>query len=265
MAVFGTIICLGDSLTHGARDDYGRCYPMELSDMLWEKYGQRWLCAEEGVNGERSSDVLRRALSVIKRYPEAHEVVLLCGTNDSKDRFNTPPDVYKRNVEGILRIAAMHDKEVIICYIPDLNGFGAPDYSQESPKRIESFNEKIEELIREYPNIIKGEVDLRNIPDDYYADGVHFKNKGHVEIARRVYNGLVNKREFKKFTSEYEYPDDEQQIVFSTKHMTVGYYDADGSFRPVKPDPHITKPNTTRPSDPKLTTNFDPMVGKGGL
>ena len=34
MAVYGTILCLGDSLTHGARDEYYRCYPMELSDLL---------------------------------------------------------------------------------------------------------------------------------------------------------------------------------------------------------------------------------------
>jgi len=239
MAVFGTIICLGDSLTHGARDDYGRCYPMELSDMLWSAYGQRWLCAEEGVNGERSSDVLRRSLSVIKRYPEAGEVVLLCGTNDSKDCFNTPPDIYKKNMEGILRVAAMHDKEVLLCYLPDLNGFGAPDYSQDSPKRILEFNKKIAELIEENTNIVKQTVDLRGIPADYYADGVHFKNKGHVEIARRVFWALEGKRKFKPYPypiTEYHrgkvYVGDKLIGWFNSKGEYIGksiIHDADGN------------------------------------
>jgi lysophospholipase L1-like esterase len=241
MAVYGTIVCLGDSLTHGARDDYGRCYPMELSDMLWNEYKQRWLCAEEGVNGERSSDVLRRALSVIKKYPEAHEVVLLCGTNDSKDRFDTPPEIYKQNMEGILRIAAMYDKEVIICYLPDLNGFGAPDYSQESPKRIEKFNGKITELVAEYPNIIKGVVDLRGIPADYYADGVHFKNVGYVEIARRVFGGIREKRSFKKYDGEKGCPFDAPFYV---------YDEVDGCI----------KPDNSCPRDPKLTTYFGESI-----
>ena len=220
MAVYGTIVCLGDSLTHGARDDFGRCYPMELSDMLWIEYSQRWLCAEEGVNGERSSDVLRRALSVIKKYPEAHEVVLLCGTNDSKDRFNTPPDIYKKNMSGILRIAAMYDKEVIVCYIPDLNGFGAPDYSQDSAKRIDRYNEKITELIEQYPNIIKGSVDLRGIPSKYYADGVHFKNIGYKEIAKRIFEGIKEKREFHPIMGERIYSDGQ----------LIGYFDMEGKF-----------------------------------
>ena len=44
MAVYGTILCLGDSLTHGARDEYYRCYPMELSDLLGKILARLGLC-----------------------------------------------------------------------------------------------------------------------------------------------------------------------------------------------------------------------------
>ncbi len=195
MAVYGHIICLGDSLTHGARDGYGRCYPMELSDMLWAKYKQRWICAEEGVNGETSSDVLRRSASVMRNYPDAQEVVLLCGTNDSKDAVNMPVGIFKKNIEGIIRTAAVYEKEVILCTIPDLKGFGAPDYSMESSRRIEGFNEVIEEIYCDNINI-KNLVDLRGIDSSLYADGVHFKHSGYIEIARRVLKGIEEKRKW---------------------------------------------------------------------
>ncbi len=159
-------------------------------------------------------------MTVIKKYPEAHEVILLCGTNDSKDRFNTPPEVFKRNMEGILRIAAMYDKEVIICYIPDLNGFGAPDYSQESQNRIDKYNAEIKRLILDYPNIIKGSVDLRGLPVEFYADGVHFKNIGYKEIAKRIFNGIKEKREFFPIMVEKVYSDGQ----------LIGYFDAEGEY-----------------------------------
>jgi len=31
------ILCVGDSLTYGARDEYHSSYPTELSRLFWEK------------------------------------------------------------------------------------------------------------------------------------------------------------------------------------------------------------------------------------
>lgn len=193
MAIYGTILCLGDSLTHGARDEYYRCYPMELSDLLGEIFGQDWVCAEEGVNGETSADILRRSLSVVKRYPEAYEMILLCGMNDTKDSVATPPEVYRRNVEGIIRIARVYGKETILCTIPDLRGFGAPDYSQESAKRLKQFNRVVEEIAEERALVL---VDLRGMGPECYADGVHLTNVGNREVARRIAVEIIAKRGF---------------------------------------------------------------------
>lgn len=195
MAIYGHIICLGDSLTHGARDLYGRCYPMELSDILWDRYGQRWVCIDEGVNGDTSTDVLRRSISVMRKYPDAQEVVLLCGTNDSKDAINMPVEIYRKNLEGILRNIAVYEKETLLCTIPCLKGFGAPDYSQESQGRINSYNKVIKELAVSDPTV-KELVELRGIPEQFYADGVHLKNAGYFYIADRVADSLERKRSF---------------------------------------------------------------------
>jgi len=197
MAVYGTIVCLGDSLTHGARDRYGRCYPFELSDMLWDKFGQRWICADEGVNGDTSTDVLRRSISVMKKYPEAKEVVVLCGTNDSKSTVNMPLNIFRKNIDGIVRVCAVHEKDVLLCNIPDLKGFGAPDYDQSSAMRIDNYNDIIDEVIHMNPDVVKGRVNLRGIAEEHYADGVHFKNSGYIEMAKRVLHVLEQKRKFR--------------------------------------------------------------------
>ena len=35
--IWNEVVCLGDSLTYGARDRYGRSYPAELAKILFEK------------------------------------------------------------------------------------------------------------------------------------------------------------------------------------------------------------------------------------
>ncbi|GAG87503.1 unnamed protein product, partial [marine sediment metagenome] len=43
--IYGFILCLGDSITNGARDEYNRAYPFELSDLMTERFpGQAWVC-----------------------------------------------------------------------------------------------------------------------------------------------------------------------------------------------------------------------------
>ena len=55
------ILCLGDSLTNGARNEFFRDYPIELSQIINEKKKIPNLCFNEGVNGEPSSEILKRA------------------------------------------------------------------------------------------------------------------------------------------------------------------------------------------------------------
>jgi lysophospholipase L1-like esterase len=59
--IWNEILCLGDSLTYGARDRYGRSYPAELGKILSEKTGEFYICHNYGINGETSSDLLRRS------------------------------------------------------------------------------------------------------------------------------------------------------------------------------------------------------------
>ena len=193
LSVYGTIVCLGDSLTHGARDEYGRGFPFELSDLLSEKFVQDWVCADEGVNGDTSSDVLRRAINACKKYSEAHEYVLLVGTNDSKDSVATPAMVYRQNLLGILRIMRVYRKFPYLCTIPLLQGFGAPDYTRHSNVRIRGYNEVLRQLALddEVPLI-----ELEELEFSAFVDGVHLGNGGNRAVAERIGAVIEETRRF---------------------------------------------------------------------
>ena len=42
--IWNEILCLGDSITFGARDCYGRSYPAELGKMLTESLKEFYFC-----------------------------------------------------------------------------------------------------------------------------------------------------------------------------------------------------------------------------
>jgi len=42
--IYGSIICLGDSLTAGSRDELWRGYPVELELLLWKYYPKKPIC-----------------------------------------------------------------------------------------------------------------------------------------------------------------------------------------------------------------------------
>ena len=199
--IYSHIICLGDSLTTGARNPYGRSYPMELEDWLWEQTEQVFVCHQAGVNGETSADIRRRALAEMERYPEARELVLLCGTNDAKDSIATPRPVYRRNVFGILRLAMLKGVAVYLCTIPRLNGYTAQPYSHRANARIDGYNEQITALAagpwaqgQSPGGMIRGLVDLAGLEPDARADGVHLTAAGDQEVGRRVAKTILRAR-----------------------------------------------------------------------
>ena len=41
--IWNEIVCLGDSITFGARDEFGRCYPAELGKLLTKELNEFYL------------------------------------------------------------------------------------------------------------------------------------------------------------------------------------------------------------------------------
>ena len=98
--IWNQILCLGDSLTYGARDRYGRSYPAELGKVLTDKTGEFYICHNYGINGETSSDLLRRSWGIIKGNKDCKIMLLWIGTNDTK--VPTPLDIYEDNLKQII-------------------------------------------------------------------------------------------------------------------------------------------------------------------
>ena len=189
--IYGFILCLGDSITNGARDEYNRSYPFELSDLMSERFpGQAWVCINRGENEWTSAHLLRNTFDITKSYSKAFEVVICIGMNDSKPNIRTPPEMFKKNVHGILRILGVLGRHVYLCSIPDFGGFGCINYDLESVKLVERYND----ILREVSDVRF--VDMSGFPEECYADSVHLNNTGAKEMASRVLDAIIRRRGF---------------------------------------------------------------------
>lgn len=186
--IYGVILCLGDSLLTGARNEVGLSVARFLGDEL-SVGGQHWVAVDEGVNGEKSGDLLRRAYRTIRAYPEAKDVVICVGTNDAK-KPSLSPDVFGRNYAELLRTAAILGKWCYACLLPERSGFGAPDYIDN--EAILRYNMAIEKLAKEWRSVSL--VDLTRVPRKCRADGIHFNLDGDKWVAKKIADSITTSR-----------------------------------------------------------------------
>ena len=175
--IWNEILCLGDSLTYGARDEHKSSYTVELSRILREKTKETYICHNEGISGETSSDLLRRAWRNVKSNKESKLCVLLIGTNDTQ--INNPPHIFEENIKQIINIVKIHKMNLILCTLPKL---GFTTLYLKNSKNIELYNEIIKKLSKEYNLYL---CDLSGI-EKYYVDGVHLNHEGNIDLANRV-------------------------------------------------------------------------------
>jgi len=183
--IWNEILCLGDSLTYGARDRYGRSYPAELGKILSEETGEFYICHNYGINGETSSDLLRRSWSIMKSNTGAQIMCLMIGTNDTKKPM--PVDVYTDNLRQIITSAKVHGMTPIVATLPALE---FSPYYQKNRNYINIYNSEIEKLSLKLDFILCDMSDLGGL----LIDGVHFDNDGYTEIANRFAKTILGMR-----------------------------------------------------------------------
>ena len=175
--IWNEITCLGDSLTYGARDRYGRSYPAELGKILSEKTGEFYVCHNYGINGETSSDLLRRSWGICKSNGGSSKIGLLwIGTNDTKGP--TPLDIYKDNLRQIICSMKVNGMIPIVGTLPELKF--SPYYAR-NRGYVEQYTGVILDLALE----LKFDVCYMDLLGDHLIDGVHFTHEGYNEVARR--------------------------------------------------------------------------------
>ena len=181
--IWNEILCLGDSLTYGARDRFGRSYPAELGKILSEKTGEFYICHNYGINGETSSDLLRRSWHIIKSNKSCKIMLLLIGTNDTKSP--TPVGVYSDNVRQIVQSAKVNGMTPIVATLPELE---FSPYYQNNRGWTKIYSDEILTLSKS----LNFEVcDMTNMKE-YLIDGVHFDNEGYTEMAYRWADKILN-------------------------------------------------------------------------
>lgn len=180
------ILCIGDSLTNGARNEFYRDYPLELSEIFFKKLKKNVICQNESVNGETSSEVLKRAIKLIPSE-KFKCILLLAGTNDSK--IPIPLKIYERNISQIIRLATFQNLKLFIGLLPNIYS-GLPCYSiLEGNKNIKNYNKILIKLALR--NKIKT-CDFRNMSEKFYSDGVHFNYQGYLIMAQKWFELIKN-------------------------------------------------------------------------
>ena len=180
--IWNEILCLGDSITYGARDEYGRSPTIELSKIMKEKTGEVYICHNHGVSGETSVDLLKRTWHATHIHQNSNIVLIMIGTNDTQKAI--PIEVYEDNLRQIIDMCRIHGMHVIMSTLPKLGM--TPIYYKNS-HLISSYNDVITKLSTELTFDI---CDMSGVEENY-IDGVHFTNVGHREIANRWANTIL--------------------------------------------------------------------------
>lgn len=198
-----TILCLGDSLTAGARAEVnGHAvlgYPERLPDLLAREIpGTECATLNRGISGETTRQILARTPAAVREltsYPGPKHVVLLAGTNDSKgagiplDEWET---LYRQTIHWVRRAGL----PLILCTYPPVDPRVMPAFTEASQAWLLAASVRVRAIAAELhcaPSPVRV-VELADFPVEMLCDGVHLTREGYAELARRVCVGIVGPR-----------------------------------------------------------------------
>ncbi len=177
-----TLMCLGDSITIGARSYCG--YPEYAGNLLEKELGNHWNVINHSVSGYTAMD-LNRYIAVNFRnlsYFNPSIVTVLVGTNDIKG--NTSAENYEIAYNQILikaKLLAMK-KNVLIIKIPYF-----------PPKIMYPYNYSMNEKIGEYNELLELMAARHNLritefilSDEDFFDGVHLNEQGSKNVGAQL-------------------------------------------------------------------------------
>lgn len=185
--IYNLLLCLGDSLTLGSRDVFGRNYPLELGSKLSHLSGEEWYCITEAANKKTSSDLAREVYATVLPYTDVHGVVLLIGTNDS--RTGIPSEVFSDNIFQIIRACRILNKKIYLLSVPDVSyKRHFLWYDEKSSKSIASYNA----ILPQVPHVDFFDL-AAHIDDGDLIDGVHFTHAANEKIANLLAHWLLGR------------------------------------------------------------------------
>lgn len=179
------ILCFGDSITNGARDEYMRNYPLELNHII-NGNKKKSICINEGINGETTSGMANRSYKIFEKYANFDMLIFYGGTNDSK--IPMPMDVYEKNINYIINVANFFNLKIFLCTLMPIKSIGLHCYSS---KVSNNFIKEYNKLLQKKKKIDLIElINTNKLGTKYLEDGVHLTNKGNIEFAKLVYSNV---------------------------------------------------------------------------
>jgi len=203
--IVGTVLCLGDSLTDGARAPSGLGYPEHLVELLDERStGTRWASLNRGVSGEVTWEILRRTPGAVRELAGlfgAKGCVILAGTNDAKGGGDGAVGVerWSRLYRQLVHWPLRYGVPTWLCTFPPV-GPEMPEFCKESGIWLRNASAVVRAVQRELhgapgpdgrPVPVKL-VDLEvGLGKDCLVDGVHLTAAGYSQVAELVAGAIL--------------------------------------------------------------------------
>jgi len=89
-----------------------------LTDLLTADTGKPNIVFNEGIAGDRTTDMLTRIDSMLERHAGANRMLLMLGTNDSSGGTPTSQSLYQTNMQSLVDSARVQGKTVWVAKLP---------------------------------------------------------------------------------------------------------------------------------------------------
>ena len=201
------IMCFGDSNTYGFIAGNGGRYDEHTrwTRLLQRRLGENYYVIEEGLNGRTTvfDDPDKKFLNgseylemCIATHRPLDLVILMLGTNDTKERYQAGPAEIARGLEKLIRMlrdpGIYHNHVLIISPIHINESILTSEYC-DSYHGLEGM-EKSKQLAGEYARLAKEYNCFFLDAADYAAaddkDAIHLDAKGHAALAEAIYHKL---------------------------------------------------------------------------
>ena len=163
-----TIVCFGDSLTHGTGADKGLDYPSQLSTLIGRPV------INLGVPGDTTAGALARIDTVLEKEPRM--VLLTLGGNDLKNRV--PKQTAFNNLERIIQM--IQDRGALVV----IGGIDIPFYGRGFGSAYEELAVKTGSVL--IPNVYTDILGRSNL----MSDPIHPNSDGYTILAGHFYEAI---------------------------------------------------------------------------
>lgn len=187
--ISGTVVCFGDSITHGAKVE-GKSYVYYLS-----RNHPNVNFVNAGRNGRKTSDK-KQILPVLEEHPDADYFLIFLGVNDLKDGTPEMVDGCVENMDWMIKQVKQTNSETKIVIIAptdiNLNTMDSVNvrkkYNSNTKQSLVLLRDRYQQLAKEDSVEFISLLDVVTQPN--YVDGLHPNRKGQQEIAGAVWEKL---------------------------------------------------------------------------